>query len=207
MRQDNAAQRKSKNSGATGAKKQPRRITETYLHNAGLHYLQRFSASSAHFRIIMLRKVRKSCAAHTDQDFTKCERMVERLVEKFIASGLINDETHAGAMASSLRRRGKSRSAIMNKMREKGIEPELAHASLNELDSRTKTNSEDPELEAARIHARRKKLGPYRGIKQPDTNKELASLARAGFSYDIARKIISAPENDDDMAQQTDRPD
>ncbi len=59
----------------------PKKITESYLHNSGLYYLQRFSASSEHFRSVMMRKVKKSCMHHTDQDYDACAVMVDKLVE------------------------------------------------------------------------------------------------------------------------------
>ena len=47
------------------------------------------------------------------------------------------------------------------------------------------------ELEAARIAARRKRLGPWsRGDRAAQRQKDIAALARAGFSLAIARAVI-----------------
>jgi regulatory protein len=51
------------------------------------------------------------------------------------------------------------------------------------------------ELEAAATYARRRRLGPHR--RDPEARAErrerdLAALARAGFSYAIAQQIIDA---------------
>ena len=54
-----------------------------------------------------------------------------------------------------------------------------------------------PDLAAARVYARKKKLGPYARPMKPheDADKiykrHLGSLARAGFSYDVARQVLS----------------
>ena len=61
------------------------------------------------------------------------------------------------------------------------------------LDCRTE-NDVNPELEAAAALARRRRLGPYASEeKRRDARqKHLASLARNGFSFDIARRVIDA---------------
>jgi regulatory protein len=169
----------------------PRKITPEYLHNAGLHYLQRFSSSSENFRTVLLRKARRSCAHHPDQDYETCARMIDDLVRKFIDSGLLNDELYARGLAASLRRRGKSEKAIMAHGRNKGLDGALTRRHLDDIDHDREPSGPSAELEAALVHARRKKLGPFRGPKPPDARKELASMARAGFSYDTARKALA----------------
>lgn len=51
--------------------------------------------------------------------------------------------------------------------------------------------NEDAELAAARVAARRKRLGPWsRGDRAAQRQKHIATLARAGFSLTIARAVI-----------------
>ena len=59
--------------------------------------------------------------------------------------------------------------------------------------------------DAARVFARRRRLGPYRtgGKRDERRDKDLAAMCRAGFSFEIARRIIDAEnvdvlENDSD---------
>jgi regulatory protein len=77
---DSAQNKKSEKK--TGRKK-PKKITAQYLHNAGLYYLQRFAASRGQFRSVMLRKIRRSCMEHREQDYEACAALVEKIVEKF----------------------------------------------------------------------------------------------------------------------------
>lgn len=50
------------------------------------------------------------------------------------------------------------------------------------------------ELAAACALVRRRRLGPYRpaGTRAAHRQKDLAALARAGFSLDMARKVLAA---------------
>ena len=56
----------------TQKKKQPRKISPDYLRNSGLFYLQRYTASSHHFRVVMQRKINRSIAVHTSLDKEEC---------------------------------------------------------------------------------------------------------------------------------------
>lgn len=180
---DEKARRPRKKTG-----KSFRKITESYLHNAGLYYLQRFAASREGFREVMLRKVRKSCAAHPDQDVRACENMVDALVDRFERSGLLNDGAYAESMAASLRRAGKSRRAILRKMTARGLDPDLSRNALEQEDAGTGGGFPEAEAKAARAFVRKKKLGIDKG--QAKMKKDLASMARAGFSYDAAKRAL-----------------
>lgn len=173
------------------AHKAPKKITETYLHNSGLYYLQRFAASSGQFRMVMLRKVKKSCRHHTDQDYQACADMVEALVQKFEGAGLLNDESYARGVVNSLRRQGRSRRIIMEKLKTKGVNAELVGNALQQYDEDRHPDDGDSEMQAAAIFARRKKIGPFSRTKD-DTppEKALAAMARAGFSYSVSQKIL-----------------
>src|SRR5207302_10704376 len=44
---------------------------------------------------------------------------------------------------------------------------------------------------------RRRRLGPYRAKDRKDhRNRDLATMARAGFDYDLAKKVIDAVDTD-----------
>lgn len=178
-------------------KKAPKKITGSYLENAALHYLQRYATSAANLRRILLRKVKKSCDFHQmpADEFTP---MVDALVARYAASGLIDDTVFARGRVATLRRLGLSKQAIMAKLGAKGLSEAQISAALAEIDS--ERDDADPELSAARAYARRKKLGPYRSKPATDETrqKELASLGRAGFSYETARRALEQSEDADD---------
>ena len=169
-------------------RKTPKKITETYLHNAGLYYLQRFAASSHQFREVMLRKIRKSSRHHVDQNHDLCVNMLEALVLKFQGAGLLNDEAYARGMITSLRRQGKSKQAIIAKLKAKGLSGILVS---DELEAHDSSNSEiDSEFQAAIVFARKKKIGPFKINEKTSSEKALSAMARAGFAYDTARRVL-----------------
>ncbi len=175
--------------------RKPKKISETYLHNAGLYYLQRFAASKDKFRQVMIRKIKKSQREHPDQDYEACLQMLQETIIKFENVGLLNDETYAQGLITTLIRQGRSSKYIALKMREKGIEKELIGTTKKWYIKRNQITDIEQEINAANIFARRKKLGRYDIDKKFDFDKSLGKFARAGFSYHTAKKVL---ETDDD---------
>lgn len=172
-------------------KKPPKKITEKYLYNSGLAYLQRFPASTPHFKRIMGRKIDKSCNYHKDQSKEDCLSLLDKTIETFERQGLLNDNAYLSGMINSLRRRGLSTQAILSKLGTKGMAQERIREALQAHDGDA-AGVANPDLAAAVLLTRRKRVGAFRK-KDADRNKELAALARAGFGFDIAQKALALP--------------
>jgi regulatory protein len=167
--------------------KQPRRISGKYLENAALYYLQRYATSAENLRRVLARKVKRSCAFHKVPE-DEFHPLIDSLILRYQSSGLLNDKGFAEAKAATLRRQGKSRRAIEGKLKEKG----LSRVDIETAIEKAGGEDED-ELAAACAHARKKKLGRWRTkpLKDPkDTRKEMAAMARAGFSYEMAKRAL-----------------
>lgn len=167
-------------------RKAPRRITEDYLHNAGLHYLQRFATGSENFRRVMIRKIDRSCRVHTEQDRETCLRMLDSLVEKFQRSGLLDDRTYIDGAVRSCRQKGLSERAIISRLQAKGIPAVTVTEAIAGIDGNMEG---DGELLAAARYVRRRRLGAF-AARERETAKDMASLARAGYGYETAQKIL-----------------
>lgn len=169
--------------------KQPRKITGQYLENAALYYLQRYATSAENFRRVMRRKIMRSCHFHKD-DPEKFYPLVDALVTRYVAAGLLNDKGFAEARVTSLRRQGRSKNAIMAKLAAKGLPKTAVEDALEHHDD------EETELQAALKLVKRKKLG--KATEPKDRQKEMAVLGRAGFSFEIARAALEYSGDDDE---------
>lgn len=172
----------------------PRRATPKSLENAGLHHLARFASSAENLRRVLMRRVERSARAH-GTDIEEGAAAVAEIVARLAASGLIDDAAYAQGRALSLFRRGASQRKIRSSLAQKNVGAEDIEAALASLTSL----SGDPELAAALTLARRRRLGPYGapGDRDDRRRKDLAVLARAGFGYRIARRVIEARSADD----------
>lgn len=106
--------------------------------------------------------------------------LVEAALAELVELGLIDDARFTEARAASLAHKGLSARRIGMGLRQKGIAREAAAAAGAKVD----------DLTQARRFAERKRLGrdPAR------RDRDLRALARAGFSFEIARAAL-APED------------
>jgi len=169
-------------------------LTATSLENAAVFYLGRFASSSGNLRRVLMRKVARSTRANpdTDVDAEAGAKMVDAIIARFVQKGFIDDRAYADQAAASLARRGNSRFSIAGKLAQKGVEAEMVDAAIETLDE----DSGSSEVAAACALVRRKRMGPYRlPAKRAEwKDKDLASLARAGFRLDLARRVLKAPD-------------
>lgn len=169
--------------------KAPAKITPRYLENAALHYLERFASSSANLRRVMMRKVERSLK-HWGGDRAEAAAQVDAVVARLAGLGYLDDAAYAAMKTRGLHRQGKGTRLIRQTLEAKGIDAELAEGAL----ARLAEDVADPDLTAAVALARKRRLGPFRPVAQRDDmrQKDLAALARAGFDFATARRVIEA---------------
>ena len=185
--------------------KPPKPITEDGLRRAALHYLERYASSAENLRRVLRRKVRRSCLHHGTPPEAH-EPDIEAVVAACLRVGHVEDMRYAEMKAETLRRRGLSRRMILAKLAEKGVASETALAALDGVDAEASARAEedgvtldDADEAAARAFARRRRLGPYRRGERDETrrDRDMAALARGGFSFEIARAIIDSPPEEE----------
>jgi regulatory protein len=171
--------------------------TPDYLEKAALHYLARYAASEASLRRTLANRLRRAAMFHEDFAADKAawaslHVAIENIVAKHKKSGVLNDAAFAETKVNSLRRAGKSAYVIRQKLGLKGVAKTTIDKAI--LQHEDGANPRDAEINAARALAKRKRLGPFRAGKSPpeQQRKDLAVLARAGFSLDIARDVLNS---------------
>lgn len=166
-------------------------LTMGALEKAAAFYLERYSSSRENLRRVLMRRVAKA-ARDDDTAAAEGRALVETLLARYVAAGLLDDERYAEMKAAGLARAGASRFKICGKLLQKGVGRDEIDRAVAALDER----GEGSELKAACILIRRKRLGPYRNAADRAAlrQKDLAALARAGFALDLARKLLRAPD-------------
>ncbi len=174
----------------------PKPATPERLERVALFHLERFASSAENLRRVLMRRVQKSVQIH-GTDPAEGAAAVEALVERFLKAGMLDDRVYAEARVSRLHRRGASARKIAASLAEKGIDRELIGTTLDEDDSETgHTVRPGGDLAAAAALARRRRLGPYRLPEQRADfrQKDLGTLARAGFGRTIAEQVLNAAD-------------
>ncbi len=168
----------------------PRKITPKSLESAALFYLQRYATSAENLRAVLTRRVQRSAAAHDDDPIAGAA-IVDELIGRYVRSGLLDDRAYAEGRAASLHRRGVSRRGITMWLAAKGVSKDDIDDGLARLNDAY----ENPDFDAACNYARRRRLGPWRAKDRTERrDRDLAALARQGFGYDLARRVIDAED-------------
>ena len=150
-----------------------------------LHYLGRYSSSAENLRRVLTRRVRR----RSPEAVPTAAPLIEALVARYRASGLLDDAAYASARVGSLHRRGESIRAMRARLAAKGVPaPDVADAMAG-----LRTTVPDPDLAAACVFARRRRLGPFRRAAA-DHARELGAFARAGFSRRVAEAVLACPD-------------
>ena len=167
----------------------PRMVSTTTIENSALFYIGRYATSSENLRQVLKRKIIRASKYH-DVDIDACIHHVGDLIQRYLKNGILNDEVYAQAQAASMNRRGKSLRAIRSRLRQKLLSDENIKKAIGALSK----EFESPDLSAAIAFARKRRIGPYRKNTnfRNGLDKELATLARSGFSYSLALRIVTA---------------
>lgn len=171
-----------------------RRIDAPTLRRVAEHHLSRHPSSKSNLVRVLTRRVANHVRKNAVPMPDGVPAMIASVVDALVADGFVDDQRLAEAKTRSMRARGKSAVAVKTKLRERGVEATVVAAV---LDAETSAGGVERtrleiELEAARTLVRKKKLGPFRKDPTRETHqKDLAAVARAGFSYDVAKRALS----------------
>jgi regulatory protein len=177
-------------------KKLARPITARYLQNAATFYLERYPSTAEGLRRVLNRRVRKAEMAEAPV-IADVKQTIDAIVAKFVAAGVIDDRAFAQTKARALHRRGSSTRLTRQKLSLAGVDADTLDEAMAGLDQELDTDPRQREWQAAVALARRRRLGPFRQeARKEHRDRDLAAMARGGFEYRLARKVIDATDSD-----------
>ncbi|MBO7244158.1 MAG: RecX family transcriptional regulator [Alphaproteobacteria bacterium] len=163
-----------------------KQINKTRLTNITLFYLERFESSSFKTRKMLERRIQKE-RLNGNIIPDNINTMIDEVIQKMIELGYINDERVIQNQVQRLSNSGKSKSFILNKLKQDGLCPQTVSNYLRTFDEETSSS----DLTRAHNWLKKHKKGQFR-IKDASLfyQKDLAALGRAGFSYEIAKQAL-----------------
>ncbi len=146
-----------------------------------INYLSKYSSSKKNLERILKNKIRRTNIEKKEKLILY--KLIPEVLKKLEKNNFINDYNYATSKINTFISNGKSKIFIKNYLFKKEIDEKLSSDIFTELDK----EDSNWEIKSARIFARKK------NIKKENNNNEknLSKMARAGFSYEIAKKIIS----------------
>jgi len=169
--------------------RKPKPLTEKRLEKLALLHIDRYATSIENLRNVLMRRVEKS-ARNQNIEKKEAEKWINEIITKLVNLRLLDDQAYAENRVRSLHRSGASKNKIMSILSNKGVSKVDTTSAISLLENEYYNR----ELMAANNYARRRRLGPYRLAenRKEKRDRDLASLARAGFKYNDAKSIIDA---------------
>ena len=145
-----------------------------------IYYLSKYSSSKKNLEFILKKKIRRLSDEKKIRFHLYNE--IQIIIEKLEKLNLINDQVFVESKIQSLQYLAKSRNYIKQYLLQKGIDKQLTEKQISIFYE----NNKNLEKENALKFAKKRNLLN----NDQDYQKKLSKMARAGFSYDIAKEIL-----------------
>ena len=155
-------------------------MDEKKLLKYAVDYLSKYDSSKVNLINVLKRKILRLKTPNYEK--RRLINIVESIIIKLEKNNFINDDRYSSTKILSLSNSGKSKNFIFNYLIKKGVNKSQIQNNLNLMQQ----DNDNWELNSAKIFAKKKKLLE----KDQSYEKNLAKMARAGFSYDICKKIL-----------------
>jgi len=160
------------------------------LEELALAYVARFATSAAKLERYLQRKLRERGWDSEDPDQAPD---LPALVARFVDKGFVDDAAYARMRSADLLRRGYGANRVKQALGQAGIAERV----------RDDVQPGEAAKRRAALHlASKRRFGPFglEPLERDKREKQIAAMLRAGHSFDHARVLIDAP--DEDRAQQ-----
>ena len=145
-----------------------------------IYYLSKYSSSKKNLEYILIKKIRRL----TDEKKIRFQlyKEIKIIIDKLEQLKLINDAIYAESKINALLNQVKSKHYIKQYLVRKGVSSELADKQLSLFYEKNQNLEKENALKFAK---KRNLLND-----NTDYEKKLSKMARAGFSYEIAKEIL-----------------
>lgn len=152
------------------------------LQEAALAHLARYAATEAGLVRVLERRIQRwlRSSGEAPESAAAAFAAAREVARALAASGAVDDAAFAEARTRRLTRAGRSLRAVAADLAAKGVNAEVAAQALPQ-----------DELPAALMFLRRRRFGAFRAGEGGDRQRELAAMARAGFSREVAERALS----------------
>ena len=145
-----------------------------------IYYLSKYSSSKKNLEYILKKKIRRI----SDEKKIRFHlyKEIKIIIDKLEKLKLINDKIYAESKINTLLNQVKSKNYIKQYLIRKGVSSEVADEQISLFYEKNQNLEKENALKFA------KKRNLLKDNK--DYEKKLSKMARAGFSYEIAKEIL-----------------
>jgi regulatory protein len=169
--------------------REPRPINAAQLQELAVGYAARYATTAAKLRRYLQRKL-------GERQWTPAEPAdIDMLVARIVTLGYVDDRVYAASKQRDLTARGFGAGRVKGALNAAGVSRDDIAAALAPDDD----TPADPYAPAIAF-ARRRRFGPFAREGTPTDParraRELAAMARAGHDFTVAKRVLSAVDED-----------
>ncbi len=164
----------------------------TWLWNYSLNYLARFEVSVSKLKYKLFERKEKFPYPIKDTDY---HLAIEAVIKQLNCQNLLSDERYASSRLRQLMSRGKSLAYIRQDLKQNGLNSDIIG---NAIENKQKENTVHCDKIAAIYYMRKRRFGAFRQKKvdYKAQQKEIAALARQGFSYSLITYLFDKDKDE-----------
>ena len=162
------------------------------LRNFAYSYLDKYSPSKQQLRTYLFKKFLKKNLKISNKK--ELFNLIDIVISTLVDQKLVSDKYYSDAKTKAFLRRGYSLNKIRYSLIKKGINEKYIRASISKI----KENESDPDFFSAIKLCKRRRIGPGREESNRTLyyKKDISILSRAGFSYEISKKVLEIPREE-----------
>ncbi len=162
------------------------------IRNFAYSYLEKYSPSKQQLRIYLFKKLIK-----TKQNISSKKEifnLIDSIITTLVDNKFISDKHYSDIKSKTFLKRGYSLNKIRYSLIKKGIDEKYIKASISKI----KEKESDPDFFSAIKLCKKRRIGPIREENNRSLfyKKDIAILARSGFSYELSKKILDIPKDE-----------
>ena len=162
------------------------------VRNFAYSYLEKYSPSKQQLKTYLFKRIvkKKQRISSKKEIFDLIDLVIATLEDQ----NLLSDKYYSDAKSKAFLRRGYSLNKIRYNLIKKGIDEKHVKASISKI----KEGESDPDFFSAIKICKRRRIGPSReeGNRALFFKKDIAILARSGFSYELSKKILNISKDE-----------
>ena len=160
------------------------------IRNFAYSYLEKYSPSKQQLRIYLFKKLIK-----TKQNISSKKEifnLIDSIITTLVDNKFISDKHYSDIKSKTFLKRGYSLNKIRYSLIKKGIDEKYIKASISKI----KEKESDPDFFSAIKLCKKRRIGAIREENNRSLfyKKDIAILARSGFSYELSKKILDIPK-------------
>jgi len=167
-------------------------VTIDEIRNFAYSYLEKYSPSKQQLKIYLYKKLvkKKQKIENKREIFNLIDTVINGLVEQ----NFLSDRYYSDAKSKAFLRKGYSLNKIRYSLIKKGIDEKYIKSSISKI----RENESNPDFFSALKICKRRRIGPCREESNRPLfyKKDISILARAGFSYELSKKVLEIPKEE-----------